>query len=51
VVTPIVAAAGLTDEFWDGMSRQAPMGRWIHAVEVAEATVFLSSSRAQLLQA
>ena len=49
VMTPIIAAAGLTAEFLDGLSRQAPMNRFIHAAEVAEATVFLSSSRASAI--
>jgi NAD(P)-dependent dehydrogenase (short-subunit alcohol dehydrogenase family) len=46
VRTNMVTETGLTQEFLDGLSRQAPMNRWIHADEVAEATLFLCSSQA-----
>ncbi|KAK5313551.1 hypothetical protein LTR93_010855 [Exophiala xenobiotica] len=49
VHTNIVAETGLTQEFLNGLSRQAPMNRWIHADEVAEATFFLCSSRASAI--
>ena len=49
VNTPIIAATGLTPEFEQALSRQAPMNRWIHADEVAAAVVFLCSSRASAI--
>ena len=49
VNTPGVTASGLTPEFEAGLSRQAPMNRWIHADEIAEAVVFLCSSRASAI--
>lgn len=49
VNTPGVEAAGLTKEFRSSLATQAPMNRWIHAAEVSESTVFLSSSRASAI--
>ena len=49
VNTPGVAATGLTPEFEAGLSRQAPMNRWIHGDEIGEAVVFLCSSRASAI--
>lgn len=49
VMTPMIAASGLTKEFLDGLTRQAPMNRCILAEEVAEAAVFLSGSNASAI--
>ena len=49
VNTPGVTASGLTPEFEAGLSRQAPMNRWIHGDEVAGAVVFLCSSQASAI--
>ena len=49
VDTPGVQATGLTPEFKAGLSRQAPMNRFIHAEEVAQAAVFLCSGRASAI--
>lgn len=49
VMTPMIAASGLTEEFLKGLSRQAPMNRFILAEEVADAVVFLSSSSASAI--
>jgi NAD(P)-dependent dehydrogenase (short-subunit alcohol dehydrogenase family) len=49
VNTPAIAAAGLKPEFEQALSKQAPMNRWVHADEVAEAAVFLCSSRASAI--
>jgi len=47
--TSMIAATGLIPEFLDGMSRQAPLNRWLHAAEIAEATISLSSSQASAI--
>ena len=49
VDTPGVQATGLTPEFKEGLSRQAPMNRFIHAEEVAQVAVFLCSSGASAI--
>ena len=49
VNTPGVTASGITDEFRAALSKQAPMNRWIHAEEIADAVVFLCSSRASAI--
>lgn len=46
VYTPGVTASGITESFKAGLQKQAPMNRFIHAEEVADAVVFLCSSRA-----
>lgn len=49
VDTPGVSGTGLTDEFKEGLSRLAPMNRFIHAEEVAQAAVFLCSGSASAI--
>lgn len=46
VDTPMMRNAGLSDEYLAMTEAQAPMNRMTHMEEVAEAAVFLSSSRA-----
>lgn len=49
VMTPMIAASGLTKQFLDNLSSQAPMNRLILAEEVADMAVWLSSSRASAI--